>query len=262
MRQVLCISSAVTHGSVGLAASVPALQAGGFTCLQLPTIILSNHPGLGKPAGVRLPGAEIGSMLSTLAQRQVLAGCHAVLTGYFASADQVKAAAPHISEMRKANPDLFVLVDPVIGDGGKLYVAEDVATAIRDLLLPLASCITPNSFELGWLSGQSAASREEAIAAARALPCPEVLATSIPGKVSDLLTLAITAEAAAIHHAPLRDNVPHGTGDFLAGLYLGARLNGFAPANALQLSSALLDQAISRSSGEEVLDVIGTLGGS
>lgn len=261
MRRVLCISSAVAFGSVGLSASVPALQAAGLTCLQLPTIVLSNHPGLGKPAGVRLPGAELAAMLAVLAQQGVLAACSGVLTGYFASADQVVAAAQAIRDM-KADGDPFVLVDPVIGDGERLYVAEDVAAAIRDELLPLASCTTPNSFELGWLTGKGAANREAAIAAARDLSCPEVLATSIPGKVGDLLTLAITADAAAIHHAPLRHEVPHGTGDFLSGLYLAARLNGFAPANALQLSSALLDQAISRSSGEEVLDIVGALGGT
>ena len=182
-----------------------------------------------------------------------------MLTGYFASVDQVEATSLRLREMREQNKELFVLVDPVIGDGGRLYVAEDVAAAIRDLLLPLASCTTPNSFELGWLTGCTVTSRQEAIAAARTMPCPEVLATSIAGRSSDLLTLAVTAESVAIHHAPLRSEVPHGTGDFLSGLYLAARLNGFAAANALQLSSALLDQAIAGSSGNPTLDVIGAL---
>ena len=46
-RQVLSISSQVAYGPVGNSASVPALQAAGFTVSQVPTIILSNHPGLG-----------------------------------------------------------------------------------------------------------------------------------------------------------------------------------------------------------------------
>lgn len=261
MRQVLCISSAVAYGSVGLAASVPALQAAGFTCLQIPTIILSNHPGLGTPAGVRLPGGEIDAVLATLLRNGVLANCSGVLTGYFSSADQVEAVAFHLAEMRKQKPDLFIMVDPVIGDGGRRYVAEDVAIAIRDKLLPLASCAAPNSFELSWLTGHELTSRDSAIDAARALPCEEVLATSIAGKANDLLTLAVTANGYALHHAPLRSAVPHGTGDFLSGLYLAARLNDFSPANALQLSSALLDQAIDRSADAQTLDVIGALHG-
>jgi pyridoxine kinase len=262
MRQVLCISSSVAYGTVGLAASVPALQAAGFTSLQLPTIILSNHPGLGKPAGVRLPATEIAAMLTVLEQQQVLASCTGVLTGYFASADQVAAAATIIAHMKQQQPGLFVLVDPVLGDSGKLYVAEDVAIAVRDLLLPLASCATPNRFELGWLTGRDISSRTEAEAAARALPCAETLATSIVGGADELLTLMVTANETSVHAAPLRTHVPHGTGDFLSGLYLAARLNGFDPANALQISSALLDEAITRSVGQATLDVIGTLQGT
>lgn len=262
MRQVLCISSGVTYGTVGLAASVPALQAAGFTCLQLPTILLSNHPGLGKPAGVRLPANEIAAMLAVLESQGVLANIEAVFTGYFASADQVETVARLIGHMQQRNPGLFVLVDPVLGDGDRLYVAEDIAVALRSLLLPQATCATPNRFELSWLSGRNVSTLDEAVLAARSLPCGETLATSVQGDHGKLLTLAVTPEEHAVHRAALRQQVPHGTGDFLAGLYLAARLNGLAPANALQLSSALLDQAIDRSANKTTLDVIGTLGGT
>jgi sugar/nucleoside kinase (ribokinase family) len=53
--------------------------------------------------------------------------------------------------------------------------------------------------------------------------------------------------------------VPHGTGDFLAGLYLSARLNRYEPSEALKLSSAILETAISRSLGLPCLDIIGAL---
>ena len=43
-------------------------------------------------------------------------------------------------------------------------VPQDVAEAIRYLLLPQASCITPNGFELAWLSGLAAGGEEAAVA--------------------------------------------------------------------------------------------------
>lgn len=261
MRNVLCISSAVAFGAVGNAAAVPALQAAGFTCLQVPTIILSNHPGLGKPAGVRLPADELAAMLTALDQHGQLAGCAGIMTGYFAAADQVKAVAARLSALQQAGAAMPVLVDPVLGDGDKLYVPEDVAIAVRDELVPLATIITPNCFELGWLSGKPVASEEQAIAAARSLPCPHVVATSIPHGTA-LATLAITSEGVARHSVVRQDKVPHGTGDFLSGLYLAAILNGFSAENALSLASALLDQAIERSTGHATLDVIGTLQGT
>ena len=159
-RQVLSISSQVAYGPVGNSASVPALQAAGFTVSQVPTIILSNHPGLGKPSGVKLPAPEIEAILKSLDELRVLDSCVGVTTGYFASADQIKIAASFIRQMKEKNSSLYILVDPILGDDDNLYVSEDVANAIRDELLPLASCITPNRFELSWITEKSVSSKD------------------------------------------------------------------------------------------------------
>lgn len=258
-RQVLSISSQVAYGPVGNSASVPALQAAGFTVSQVPTIILSNHPGLGKPSGVKLPAPEIEAILKALSGLGVLDGCVGVMTGYFASADQIQIAASCIRQMKQKNPSLYILVDPVLGDNDSLYVSKDVANAIRDELLPLASCITPNRFELSWLAGMPISDKSEALLAAASLPCNEILATSIPLDADNVATLAITKEAYAETSGIVKPSVPHGTGDFLAGLYLSSRLNGYGPSEALKLSSAILESAISRSLGLPCLEIIGAL---
>ena len=98
-RQVLSISSQVAYGPVGNSASVQALHAAGFTVSQIPTIILSNHPGLGKPSGVKLPATELEAILKSLDGLGVLDSCIGVMTGYFASADQIHIAAPFIRQM-------------------------------------------------------------------------------------------------------------------------------------------------------------------
>jgi len=258
-RQVLSISSQVAYGPVGNSASVPALQAAGFTVSQIPTIILSNHPGLGKPSGVKLPAMELEAILKSLEALGVLDICLGVMTGYFASADQIKVAASFIRKMKDKNPSLYVLVDPVLGDDGSLYVSSEVATAIRDELLPLACCISPNCFELGWLSGKPVSNKAEVLLAAAAFPHKEILATSIPLDANNLATLAITGSEYAETISTVKPEVPHGTGDFLAGLYFAARLNGFESREALKLSTGILDSAISRSLGQPCLDIIGAL---
>lgn len=255
--RILAISSQVAWGPVGLSAAVPALHARGHEVLALPTVILSNHAGLGVPAGFRTAADDLGRIIDRLVEMDVLKGCQAILTGYFASREQVDQAARAILAM----PDAFVMVDPVIGDHGRLYVPEDVAAAVRDLLLPLASCITPNAFELGWLSGHAVTDEASAIVAAHQLPAPEVLATSVPEGADRLATLAVTEEAVERHVTQLRDQVPHGTGDFLAGLYLAARLER-QPSAALRDSMAVLERAIARSAGSDVLDVAGALHGT
>lgn len=258
-RHVLSISAQVAYGLVGNSASVPALHAAGFTVLQVPTLILSHHPGLGKPSGVKLPATELEIILKSLEALGVLNSCVGVMTGYFSSANQVKIAAAYIQQMKVRAASLYILVDPILGDNGNLYVSNEVANAIRDELLPLASCATPNCFELGWLAGKPILNKTEALIAAAHLPCPEILATSIPLDAGNLATLAITGGEYAETISPVKPAVPHGTGDFLAGLYLAARLNGFESREALKLSVGILETAISQSLGQPCLDIIGAL---
>lgn len=259
--RILSISSQVAYGPVGNTAAVPAMQALGHEVFSVPTIILSNHPGHGRPVALRIPAPDLAAMLGTLDELGVLASCDAVMTGYFAANDQIHGAARMIRRMREMNPALFVLVDPVIGDHGALYVPLPVAEAIRDELLPLATCVTPNRFELEWLTGWRAGSVKEAEAAARHMACPEVLGTSIPADAGQIATLVILSDETHKHMSPLRGGVPHGTGDFLSGLYLARRVRGDAPALALDGAMLILDSAVAVSAGCPVLDVAAALHG-
>lgn len=257
--RILSVSSQVAFGPVGNTAAVPAMQAAGHEVLGVPTIILSNHPGHGKPAALRMPAPDLAAMLGTLDDLGALSACGAVMTGYFAANDQIYGMARMIRRMKEKNPSLFVLVDPVIGDHEALYVPVPVAEAIRDEVVPLASCVTPNRFELEWLTGWRAGSLREAEAAARHMGCQEVLATSIPAGPGQIATLAVLPDETHHHLSPLRDGVPHGTGDFLAGLYVARRCRGDAPVAALHDSMIILDRAIAVSAGSAVLDVAGAL---
>jgi pyridoxine kinase len=252
--RVLSISSQVVWGPVGNSAAVPALQAQGHEVLSLPTIILSNHPGHGAPAGLRMPAEDMARMLDSLMARGALDGLDAVLTGYFASRQQVEEVDKLLQRINMP----YVLVDPVLGDHGRLYVAEDVAEAIRALMLPRASCITPNAFELGYLAGLDVTDETSAIAAARTLGIAEVLATSVPAKDGGLATLLVTPDGVHSIITPRLHKVPHGTGDFLSGLYLAERLRRPA-GDALAAAMTTLARAIARSAGTTVLDVAGAL---
>lgn len=256
MARVLAISSQVAYGPVGLTALVPPLQARGHEVLAVPTITLSNHPGHGKPAGFRTRPEDMHAIFATLQKLGALARIDAVLTGYFASPEQVFEAEQIIREIKPA----VVLVDPVIGDDAALYVPEDVAQAIRDDLVPLATIIAPNRFELSWLTGQPVRDEAEAIAAARQTGAGEVLATSIPGEPDKLATLLVVPDGVHRHISRRLDLVPHGTGDFLSGAYLAERLLR-PPGEALARAMAVLDHAIAQSAGSAVLDVARALHG-
>jgi pyridoxine kinase len=237
----------VVFGSVGLSAIVPALQAAGHEVLAVPTVLLSNHPGLGKPQG---NAVDIATLLAGADAAGGLAAIDAVITGYFANPAQVHSTAELIARLHSAH----VLVDPVLGDNARLYVPEDIAIAIRDQLLPLASIATPNAFELAWLTSRSLDSGAAIAAAARKLAVPEVLVTSARVTPEAITTTLVTDGEAIDHTMTTFARVPNGTGDFLAGQYLGARLLQPA-AQAFHDAMARLEQAISLSVGRRTLDL-------
>ena len=187
MARILAISSQVIYGPVGLNCIVPALQSQGHEVLALPTILLSNHPGHGKPEGHATTASEMAAMLAALQNLGAFKNLDAIITGYFASAEQVDIIASLIAELDCP----IILVDPVLGDHGKLYISEETALAIGKKLLPLSTIITPNAFELSCLSGLTVNNAEEAVSAARKLHVAEVISTSIATGITNLSTCPI-----------------------------------------------------------------------
>ena len=256
MTQALSISSHVAYGPVGNSAAVPAMESLGLMVHAVPTIVLSCHPGLGRPAGLRVPAADLAAMLDALDGLGVLNACAGVMTGYFADVEQVNCSARIIRNRKKRNRSVQYLCDPVLGDDERgLYVPEPVAVAIRDELVPLADAITPNRFELEWLSGEAVADKDDATAAAGKLATPSVIATSIPGRRNHLLTMLIDANGWTQVETELRPSAPHGTGDLLSGLYLAHRLLGSDGPAALRASVTAIERVIEASAGSNVLNL-------
>ena len=255
MAKVLAISSHVVRGQVGLAATEPALQWLGHEVWALPTVLLASRPGLGRMIRHELPASDLAGMLAALESDGCWPSLDAVLTGYFVTADGAAAAAQAIGRIKAANPRVLVLVDPILGDGGKLYVAQATAEAIRDMLLPLAAIATPNLFELAWLTGTVPENLNDAAQAAQRLGPPLVVVTSAGESETGIATLLVTGGERIEREAPKRADIANGAGDLLAGLLLGHLLNGRAAPAALDASLADLDRVLAASVGRDVLQL-------
>lgn len=255
MATVLAISSHVVRGQVGLDATVPALQWLGHEVWALPTVQLASRPGLGRLEKREASGPELAATLAALEADGCWPMLDAVLTGYFARPDAVAAAADAIRHIKDANPRAIVLVDPVLGDAGRLYVTQETAEAIRDRLVPLATIATPNLFELGWLAGAPVREVGVAALAARKLGPATIVVTSAAESAAGVTTLLVTKDQCVEHTAPKRDRIPNGAGDLLAGLLLGRMLNGQPQEPALAACLADLDRVLAASAGRDVLQL-------
>ena len=245
---VLSISSQVAFGHVGNSVSVPALQASGIAVVAVPTLVSSNHPGLGRPFGFPVTAPQLASLFEALEERGALENCAAVITGYFVAADQVAAVARFLRRLKARERPPYVMVDAIIGDEDKgRFVPEDVAVALRDELRPLADGLKSNRFELQWLTGAEVADSESASRAARMLGVAEVLASSIPAGPSRIANLHVAGERVAMEATRKQAGVPKGTGDLLTALWVAARLSGLDGAAALSDASRRLSAVIAAS---------------
>jgi len=249
MARILALSSRVASGHVGLSAIEPALQRLGHEVIGLPTILLSDHPGRQPASGTRIEPVVLEEMLATLDANGRLDDVDAVLTGYLPSPAHVAVAVSAIGRCKAKARPVLVLCDPVLGDDPKgLYIDAAAAHAIRADLLPLADLLTPNRFELAWLSGLTVTGPEEAIAAARSLAVAHVVATSIPDADQYLATILVESAGTDLARVRRRETAVNGTGDLLSAFLLAGVLRakgGYR--QALHDATAAVDEVLAAS---------------
>ncbi|MEI9899288.1 MAG: pyridoxal kinase [Hyphomicrobium sp.] len=262
MARILALSSHVAFGSVGLAAIVPALHWLGHEVLAVPTVVLSSHPGYPRFAGNPVPVEQLDEILNAMEANGWFGETAAVLTGYLPTLDHVRLARRAVEGVRAANPAMTYLCDPVFGDEPEgVYVPGGIPTALRDELLPLADITSPNRFELSWLSGLPVTGPEEARLAAESLSARSVLVTSVPAPDNRLANILFEGERGLACFVRRRVSAPHGTGDLLAAMFLGNKLNNHSPSYCLGASASAVDASVaaSMSRGELPLASAGAL---
>lgn len=248
-RRILALSSQVAFGHVGLSAAVPVLQRLGCAVTPLPTVMLSNHPGWPHVAGRQVPVTDLQAMIDALEANGWLAGHDTILTGYLPSPGHVTLAAGLIDRMRAGGSPVRVVVDPVLGDAPKgLYIDAAAAAMIRTELVPRADVLTPNAFELGWLTDRPTDGIDSATEAARCLPAAQVLMTSAPAGPGRTGVLDTTARGSVLYGMPMHDSVPNGPGDVFSALIA----SGAGPGLALGRLKALIEASL----GAEHLQIV------
>ncbi len=259
---ILSISSQVAYGHVGNAASVPGLQALGFEVMAVPTVLLAHHPGHGPPKGRAIPAEEVSALVEGLDSLGRLGGAAGMLSGYLGLPGTAAVVADAARRLKRASPGAIYLCDPVIGDGGRIYVRDGVEEAIVNDLLPLADIVTPNHFELERLAGRTVRNEAEAVAAARSLmrrgPRAVVITSFCrrDGPAGVVETLAVSGEGAWIAATPRLDPVPQGSGDLLAALFLGQMVLGAAVPNALARAVSAVHAVLAASVGEPEMRLV------
>jgi pyridoxine kinase len=244
---ILSIQSHVAYGHVGNAAATFPLQRMGVEVLPIHTVQFSNHTGYGSWKGRVFDAGMISELVEGIEQRGVLGECDGILSGYMGSADIGAAILDAVTAVKRASPAARYCCDPVIGDVGRgVFVREGIPEFMRNKAVPAADLITPNQFELDYLSNRASRTLRQARDAVKAvhdLGPRAILVTSLhteetPENSIDLL--ASDESGCFIVRTPLLPLAVNGAGDAIAALFFAHYLRSGKIAEALSRASSAI----------------------
>lgn len=244
MKRVLSVQDLSCLGKCSLTVALPTLSAMGCECAVLPTTLLSTHTAF--------PDPHIRSLTEDMDRiRQHWQSLHvrfdAISVGYLADPHQTAAVKQVLNTF-----DTLSIIDPVMGDHGKLYSAITKAhvDAMKELCR-LGTVLLPNVTEATLLTGlpyqengdeayylrllegmQTFGSRAVIITGT----APEPGKTGFSGWDREIGTFSYTAHRIGKHC--------HGTGDLFAAVFTGALTGGRTIPEAATLAARFVERVI------------------
>ncbi len=147
VKRIAAIHDLSGIGRVSLTVVIPILSSMGFQVCPLPTAVLSNHTQYPQFSFHDLTD-EMPVIINEWKKLNI--SFDAIYTGYLGSPRQIQIVSEFIKDFRRM--ETLVMIDPVLGDNGKLYTNFD-EIMIKEMrkLIKDADVITPNLTELFFL---------------------------------------------------------------------------------------------------------------
>jgi pyridoxine kinase len=225
----------------------------------------SNHTGYGAWRGSLISPDEVADVILGIEERGILPQIDVVLSGYQGGTGIGGVIVDAVKRVKEANPSAIYACDPVMGNAKSgCFVAPEIPDLLRDRVVPVADLITPNQFELGYLTGTeplTLADTLESVDLARAMGPSTVLVTSVeqPDREEGTIEmLAVDDEGAWILRTPHLPFKANGSGDVTAALFSGHyRETGSAAVALERTASSVFDLIeLTYKSGERELQLI------
>ncbi|EGW30392.1 uncharacterized protein SPAPADRAFT_63241 [Spathaspora passalidarum NRRL Y-27907] len=233
-KSLLSISSHVVHGYVGNRVMVFPLQYAGWDVDALNTTNYSNHPGYGSFTGSPTTPDSLVEIIEGLKKIHDFRTYDIILTGYATTADVLQAIKDELIKVfQKVGTGKRPrwIVDPILGDNGRLYVSEKVIPVYKDIFSTgYVSLITPNQFEFETLTGVKLESWQDVKEAINEFDQTYKIENIVISSVSidgQLYCVGYTSSTKKLFSIPIRE-IPcnfNGCGDLFTALLSNAFYN-------------------------------------
>ncbi|WP_431806097.1 pyridoxal kinase PdxY [Microbacterium paraoxydans] len=263
--KILSIQSAVAYGHVGNSAAVFPLQRIGVEVLPVYTVNFSNHTGYGAWRGPLIDPADVREVITGIEERGVFGQIDAVLSGYQGGEGIGDVIIDAVARVKAANPNAVYACDPVMGNAKSgCFVAPAIPILLRERVVPVADIITPNQFELGFLTETEPDTLEstlDSVDLARAMGPRTVLVTSVerPDREEGTIEmLAVDDEGAWLVQTPHLPMKANGSGDVTAALFTAHYVETGSAQTALERTASSVYDLLQATldSGERELQLI------
>jgi len=233
-----------SFGRCALTVICPTLSAMGVQVCPVPTALLSTHTGGFSGFCFQETTSFMEGALSHFQQLKL--SFSAVYSGFLGNEKQIDTVEAYLD----AFPEALSLVDPVLGDDGKLYatVTPELVTGMRRLCRK-ADLITPNLTEAAFLLGEKprqTLTEDEKTAWLSRLSEGKrsVVITGLPENgITNLVYDHKSNETFSVS-SPLRGEQYPGTGDIFAAVLLGALLSGETLKESVVKASSFTERCI------------------
>lgn len=231
-KKILTIQDISCVGQCSLTVALPVISAMGIETAILPSAILSTHTGGFTGYTFHDLTEDIPAIKEHWKKENIR--FDAFYTGYVGSVKQLEYISDIMDELRK--PDSKIIVDPVMGDKGKLYPGFEPSFAKEMAkLCKKADVIVPNLTEAAFMldeeyieSNHTEEYIERILKKLLALGCKNALLTGVNLQPGKLGIASINGATGKINYyfRDLINGMFHGTGDVFASSFAGAMVLG------------------------------------
>ena len=248
--RVLAINDISCVGKCSLTVALPIISACGVECSVLPTAILSTHTGGFTGYTFRDLTEDIPAILNHWESLGLKFDY--ICSGYLGSVEQIALVAD-VKKRFLAEDGKFI-VDPVMGDGGKLYAGftPEYVEKMRGLCRE-ADYILPNVTEACYLADMpyplTRENANEALQKLNALCKQPIITGILENKNIFVYYVDEKGNTYTYEHENI-EGFFHGAGDVFGAAFVGCLARGKSEAEAIKLSSDFVTASIRRTAVE------------